>query len=122
MNRKALLVVAMVFVLGVAVGAMGFYLANRQVTAGGDRRAPIVERLTSELSLTPQQQSQLSSILEESKKHYDEIYAPIRPQVESVRQQGRQKIRAILTADQLVKFEEHLRRIDEERAKRNASK
>lgn len=121
MNRKAFWVVAMVFLLGVAVGAMGFYFANRQVTAVG-KRATVLEKLTTELSLTPAQQAQLSSILEESKKHYDEIYAPIRPQVEAVRQQGRQKIRVILTPEQLVKFEQHLREIDEARAKRNASK
>ena len=122
MNRKAMFVVVMVFLLGVAAGAMGFYLANRQVTASGDKRAAVVERLTKDLSLNAEQQAQLTAILEDSKKQYDTIYAPIRPQVESVRQQGRQKIRALLTPEQLVKFEEHLRRIDEERAKRNASK
>ena len=122
MNRKALLVVAIVFVLGVAVGAMGFYLASNQVVAGGDRRATLVERLTMELSLTPEQQGQLTAILDESKKRYDEIYAPIRPQVDAVRQQGRQKIRAILNAEQLAKFEDRLRRMDEERAKRNSAK
>ncbi len=120
MNRKALLVVAMVFVLGVAVGAMGFYLASSRVMA--ERRATVVERLTLELSLTAEQQQHVSAILEETKKNYNAIYDPIRPQMEAARREGRQKIRAILTPEQLPKFEEHLRRIDEERAKRNGSK
>jgi len=115
MNRKAFLGVMMVFVLGVATGAMGFYLS--QVRAGG--RATVVERLTSELSLTPQQQQQVTAILEETKKNYTAIIDPVRPQMETARHDGRQKIRAILSPEQLPKFEEHLRRIDEERAKRN---
>ena len=122
MNRKAFLVVALVFALGVAVGAMGFYLASQQVVAQQPKPQKLVEKLTMELSLTPAQQGQLTTILEETKKNYEEIFTPVRPQLEAARQHGRQKIRAILTPEQLVKFEEHLRRIDEERAKRNAAK
>jgi len=116
MNRKAFLGVMLVFVLGVATGAMGFYLS--QVRAGVGGRPTVVERLTNELSLTPLQQQQVTAVLEETKKSYDSILNPVRPQMEAVRHDGRQKIRAILSADQLPKFEEHLRRIDEERAKR----
>ncbi len=116
MNRRAFLVVGMVFVLGVAAGAMGFYLASSRVFA--NKRMSVVDRLTMEVSLSPEQQQKVTSILEETKKQYNLIYDPIRPQMELVRQDGRQKIRALLTPEQLPKFEEHLRRIDEERAKR----
>ena len=123
MNRKAFWVVALVFLLGVTAGAMGFYLASRHVVANGSGRISPVERLTMELSLTPEQQQQVSAILDETKKNYNAIYDPIRPQMEAARREGRQKVRAILKPEQLPKFEEHLRKIDEERAaKRNASK
>jgi Spy/CpxP family protein refolding chaperone len=116
MNRKAILLVTMVFVLGVVVGAAGYYIAAGQVSA--KPRATVVQRLTTELSLSAEQQKQVSDILDETRKKYDSIYGPVRPQMEAARQEGRQKIRAILTPEQQVKFEEHLRRIDEERAKR----
>ncbi len=117
MNRKAFLVVTLVFLLGVAAGAMSFYLASNRVFAF-KQRPTVVERLTQEVSLTPDQQQQVTAILEDTKKQYNAIYDPIRPQMEAVRKDGRQRIRAILTPEQLPKFEDHLRRIDEERAKR----
>jgi len=46
------------------------------------------------------------------------LYEPVRAQADLVRQQGRENIRAILTPEQRPKFEEVLRRIDEERKKR----
>lgn len=120
MNRKAMLSVLMVFALGVAVGAMGFYVAKSGVLADPKPRPSVVERLTQELGLSAEQQQQLSTILDETKKNYETVYTPIRPQMEAARQQGRQKVRAILTAEQLVKYEERVRRMDEERARRHA--
>lgn len=116
MNRKATLLVVMVFVFGVTIGALGYYVAAGQVNA--KPRPTVVERLTTELNLTPEQQKQVSDILDATRKNYDSIYAPIRPQMEAARQDGRQRIRTILTPEQLTKFEEHLRRIDEERSRR----
>ncbi len=42
-----------------------------------------------------------------------------RAQSEQVRKQGREQIRAILTPEQRPKFEEFLRKLDEERKKRS---
>jgi hypothetical protein len=74
-----------------------------------------MEDLTKELSLTAEQQQKLSAELEETKRRYEAIYDPIRPQMEHVRQEGRARIRGLLTAEQLAKFEEYLRRLDERR-------
>jgi hypothetical protein len=120
MNRKAIFSVAMVFVLGVAVGALGFSVAKSRVQA--QQRLTPLQSLTQEVGLDAQQQQQISVILDETKKNFESIYGPIRPQMEAARQQGRQRIRAILTQEQLVKYEERVRRMDEERAKRNAAK
>jgi uncharacterized membrane protein len=116
MNRKALLPVLAVFLLGIAVGAMSYYVASTRAWA--DRRTSPVERLANELSLNADQRQKLSVILEEGKKQYQELYRPLRPQADAIRLDGRQRIRAILSAEQLPRFEEYLRKIDEERARR----
>jgi Spy/CpxP family protein refolding chaperone len=125
MNRKATVLVILVFLLGIALGAVGMRVAEQKVW--GERRddrgrmggsARIVEQLTRELALTPEQQQQLNSILEDTRKKYEATYSAIRPQMEQARQEGRTHIRSMLTPEQLPKFEAYLRRIDEERKNR----
>ena len=127
MNRKATVLVILVFLLGIALGAVGMRVAEQKVWGGGDRREDrgrtsgpgrMVEQLTRELALTQEQQQQLNSILEETRKQYETTYTTIRPQMEQTRQEGRGRIRSMLTPEQLPKFEGYLRRIDEERKKR----
>ena len=50
---------------------------------------------------------------------YDGIRQQMSPQFEQVRQQGREQIRELLTPDQQPKFEDYLRRLDEDRKRRN---
>ncbi|MCL4524131.1 MAG: hypothetical protein M1453_07455 [Acidobacteria bacterium] len=125
MNRKATVLVILVFLLGLALGAVGMRVAEQRVF--GERRdersrmsgpGRMVEQLTQELTLTPEQQQKLNSILDETRKQYEVTYSTIRPQMEQTRQEGRARIRSMLTPSQLPKFEEYLRRIDEERKKR----
>lgn len=123
MNRKAALLVTGVFLLGIALGAVGMHLAEGKVWGRSEERSRmgpgrVVERLTQELALTPDQQQQLTTILEETRKKFDTINSSIRPQIEQARHEGRVRIRSMLTPEQLPKFEEYLRRMDEERKKR----
>jgi Spy/CpxP family protein refolding chaperone len=124
-TRKAALWVGVVFLLGAALGGvLGYMFAHRAVSAANpplsepERRGKRVAEFTKELSLTPQQADQLDAILRarhaESKALHDQTEA----QIEAVRQKGRAQVRAILTPEQLPKFEDFLKRIDEER-KRN---
>ena len=121
-TRKAALWVGVVFLLGAALGGvLGYLFAHRPVSAANppqteeQRRASRVAELTKELSLSPQQAQQLDGILfhwhSESKILRDQTDA----QIEAIRQKGRNEVRAILTPDQRPKFEEFLRRHDEER-------
>ena len=48
------------------------------------------------------------------------LYAPLDAAHEQIRQQGRANIRALLTPDQQVKFDDFLKQLDEQR-KKNAS-
>lgn len=122
MNRKAVILVVVVFVLGLVLGGLSMYVAADRFGVGsGGRRGPqrIVEQLTGELKLTPEQQQKLTATLEETRSRYQGVYEQYRPQIEQIRQEGRQKIRTFLTAEQLPKFEAYLQRIDEARKKRN---
>jgi len=124
-TRKAALWVGAVFLLGAALGGvLGYLFAHRPVNAANpplsepERRAQKVQELTKDLSLTPQQAQQLDAILMQRHAETKAIHDQTDAQIDAVRQKGRAQVRAILTPDQLPKFEEFLKRMDEER-KRN---
>lgn len=124
-TRKAALWVGAVFLLGAALGVVLGYLTAHHSTSAAtaplseqERRAHRVQEITRELSLTPAQSQQLDSILKERHAESKAIHDQTDLQIDQVRQKGRDQIRAILTAEQQPKFEEFLKRLDEER-KRN---
>ncbi len=125
-KRKAALWVGAVFLLGAALGGvLGYVFGHHSVSAANqplsepERRAHRVEELTRELSLTPEQAKQLDGILLQRHGQAKTIHDQAEAQVEQVRQSGRAEIRGILTPDQKPKFEEFLRRTDEERKRNN---
>jgi Spy/CpxP family protein refolding chaperone len=127
-TRKAALWVGVVFLLGAALGGvLGYLFAHRPVNAANpplsepERRARRVEELTKELTLTPQQAQQVDAILLQRHAETKAIHDQTDAQLDAVRQKGRAEVRAILTSEQLPKFEEFLKRMDEER-KRNGPK
>ena len=112
--------------LGAALGGMlGYVFAHQKWVAGvapardSARRAKKVEELTREANLTPDQAHQLDAIIADVQAQMKIIRKTTDPQIDEVRQKGRERIRAILTAEQKPKFEEFIRKLDEER-KRNA--
>ncbi len=125
-SRKAALWVGVVFLLGAALGGMiGYVFAHHTALAAPAqltetaRRAQKVQRLTQELDLSADQAKQLDVIMASVQAQYKAIHQTTDPQINEARQKGREQIRAILTPDQKPKFEEFLKRLDEER-KRNA--
>ena len=125
-RRKAALWVAAVFVLGAALGGvLGYIFGHHRVSAAAgpppserERRARRVEQLTQELTLTSEQRQQLDAILSELHAEYKTLHEQSDAQIDQAKQRGRDRIRGILTAEQKPKFEEFLKRMDEER-KRN---
>jgi esterase/lipase len=124
-RQKATLWLAIVFVLGVALGGvLGYAFAHRSyaaepaVLSAEARRAQRKEKLTHDVGLNPEQQGQVTKILDQAQDEYQAVHKVADPQIEAVRQRTRDKIRAVLTDDQKPKFEEFLRQLDEER-KRN---
>jgi Spy/CpxP family protein refolding chaperone len=82
------------------------------------KRAQKVQRLTEELNLVPEQQKQLEVIMAGVQAQYKAIHQSTEPQINEARQKGREQIRAILTPEQKPKFEDFLKRLDEERKRR----
>jgi|SRR5580658_8806871 Spy/CpxP family protein refolding chaperone len=124
-KRKAALWVAVVFVLGAALGGVfGYFYGHRgSVSAANppmseaERRAQRVEQLTQELGLTNDQRQQLDSALSQLHAQYKAVHDQSEAQMDQARQKGRDQIRSFLTPEQKPKFEEFLKRLDEERKK-----
>ena len=120
-RQKATLWLAIVFILGAALGGvLGYAFAHRTYAAApmlsaGAKHAQRREQLTREVELNAEQQKQAGAILDQAQNEYKAVHDVMDPQIESVRQKTRDKIRALLTADQKPKFEEFLRKLDQER-------
>jgi Spy/CpxP family protein refolding chaperone len=124
-RREAALLVLVVFLLGALLGGLGNHLWGervwgRQNPLGSPTRDQLVNNLTRELQLTPDQQQQLGAIVDDTRAKISAAYVPANAQREELRQQGRARIRAILTPEQLPKFEAFMHRLDEQRKKDEA--
>jgi Spy/CpxP family protein refolding chaperone len=102
---------------------LGYVFAHHTAMAApaqlteAEKRVQKVQRFTQELNLVPDQQKQLEAIIASVQAQYKTIRQTTEPQINEARQKGREQIRAILTPEQKPKFEEFLKRLDEERKK-----
>jgi Spy/CpxP family protein refolding chaperone len=120
-NRKAIALIVLVFVLGVALGAVGHTFFDRHVLGARPQTPPRgVARLTKELNLTPDQQKQIGEILADMQHRFDALHQQMSPQFDQIREQGHDQIRQILTPEQRPKFEDLLKQFAEDRRHRNA--
>jgi Spy/CpxP family protein refolding chaperone len=124
MKFKAAALVVCVFLTGAVVGGLAVHVfgdriwstrassANTLVT-----RDELLQQLSQQLSLTPEQRSQIKGIMDQTISDWHRIYLTVNPELEQARQQGRQRIRGVLSPDQLPKFDLFIRNLDEQRAK-----
>jgi hypothetical protein len=114
-RRKAAMLVALVFVLGVAFGVAGVLGGRRVLGArgGGEKAIPQgnqqVSQLVHDLGLTTDQEKQFRQILADTRARYNAIRDAMEPQFGQVRSRNRERIEQILTADQKPLFEDFLR-------------
>jgi|SRR5271165_2405665 len=124
-RKKAWEWLALVFVLGAAIGGVfGYSFARRsheatnpsgQTLSEPERRARRVAELTKELGLTPEQSQKLDAVIAAAHGEMKAIHDKGEADVEGVRQKARAQIREFLTAEQKEKYQEFVRRLDEER-------
>lgn len=120
MTRRAYLYFAVTFVLGVVVGggAMVFYAWYSGHWHREFDRQRVVRRLTRELGLSQAQVRQVDQIFEDTANRYSELHKLVDPQFDAIRAHTRNRIREVLNPDQLAKFNNMVRQVDERRKQR----
>ncbi len=108
--------VLLIFALGFLIGGffggvagwIGFF---QKVTRGGPGavREVLFQRAKDDLGLDGQQQQQVRVILKETSAELEDIAAPARPSVESALLRAEDRIRAILTPKQQMKFDAYMK-------------
>ncbi len=129
-RRKAWEWLALLFVLGAATGGVfGYSFAHRSYAANNahvptlsepERRAQRVAEMTKEFGLTPEQSQKVDAVIAAAHEEMKTIHDKAEADVDGVRQKARAQMREFLTAEQKPKFEEYVRRKDEERKKQGA--
>lgn len=116
---KAHLIIVTAFTLGVAVGASGQYLLSNHTSP---RPASTVTDVSNELSrvltLDLSQRAQVSQILGECQRRSQELKDQTRPQFQGIRDNARDRIRAILSEEQRSIYNQWLKDLDSKREKR----
>ena len=120
-RSRAALYIALIFLCGIVTGALASNVwmnwgppRSRSARADAPRtRQRTVDRVKRKLSLTPEQAQKLDRIVEETRTAY-QVHEN---EIGAIRQQGRDRIREILTDEQKAKYEQIIARIDARRKK-----
>lgn len=73
------------------------------------------DRLAMDLGMSPAQRAGLDTILDARNRQYDSTMALVRPRLDSLGTQARQRIRQLLTPEQQATYDQILRERDEAR-------
>jgi Spy/CpxP family protein refolding chaperone len=129
-QRKARLWLALVFLVGAALGAVfGYSFGHHTVLAKTtppqmsepERRARRVQDMTRDLSLTPDQSAKMDDIIRRAHEDMKNIRDKAEGDVDGVREKARNEMRQFLTPEQKPKFEEMVQRMDAERKKQQGA-
>jgi len=131
-TRKARLWLALVFLVGGAIGAVfGYSFGHRSYAATvttaakplnePERRAKRVAEMTKELGLTPEQATKLDETIHAAHDQMKAIRDKAESDVDVARENARNQIRTFLTPEQKPKFEELVQKMDADRKKAQAA-
>jgi len=124
-KREAAALFCVVFLLGMLLGGLGVHLWGERVWGSTKQidmstkptREQAIAECSRELQLTPDQTKQMVAIIDDTRAKWAALYSPLDAQKEQIRQDGRAHIRAILTPEQQVRFDDFMHRVDEQRKK-----
>jgi len=120
MTRRAYLYFVLAFMCGVIAGSAGLFVYAWHSGRWGRRDGPpnpkrIVDRMSRELSLTPDQTQQLTDIINDSFQKHRALDQQVGEQYRGLRADTRDRIRKILNPEQQQKFDEMVRRFERRR-------
>ena len=118
---KALLVIAVVFLLGAVAGASLGRTVLWSISATGPHhhsRGSFIEKLQKRLDLSGEQRTQIQAILDESHQQFRGLHKSVKPQFETIRRQMRERIREELNPDQNREFAAMCAEYDQRKARR----
>lgn len=114
-TRMAAVYLAVVFVAGGLFGFVAHGLYSQKGTRAENRpsnprefRQRYVTRLHRDLSLTPEQLTQVTAILDETGERFQELRERMSPEFDIIRQQQRARIMALLSPEQQGKYQKML--------------
>lgn len=120
-QKRATLYILLVFLCGMAAGALGSNVWRNLERRGATARAAVpysaqrtVEKFTQRFDLTPEQAQKLTVILDETRK----AYQAHEKEQDAIRQHGRARIREILNEQQRAQYEEYLAQLDSRERRR----
>ena len=100
---KAQMILVATFLLGMVIGATGFYLYSRKNT--NDPQA-LLNDMSRSLELTRQQRIKVEEIMNQSRLEYQELRNQNRPLFNAVRDRTRLQIRGVLSVEQQARYDE----------------
>src|ERR1044071_9712304 len=126
-QAKARLIVVSVFIIGFAAGMLSLNL-YQSLRPSSPKNSPrggtefLITRMDEKVGLPSDQQEQIKKILDETNDKYREIRKEMEPRIkdilprfDAVRQESRDRIRALLKPEQLPKYEEMVKEHDKMR-------
>ena len=122
MNRRVYIYFLLTLLLGIIAGGAGvFYYGwySGHWRNNFDQKH-IVRRMARDLKLDAPQVEKLTAILADDAKNRKALEQKNAPGFDALRQQTRDRVRQILNPEQLAKFNEHVRKVDERMRKQRA--
>jgi hypothetical protein len=118
-KRRAYIYFALIFALGIIIGAAGMY-SYGWYTGHWHRRFSrhrVIDYLQRELNLSQTQTQQLQQIFRSMDQKESDLRDEVAPQFQAIREEARAETRKILNPQQLEKFNAMVKRWDARRKK-----
>jgi biopolymer transport protein ExbB/TolQ len=114
-SPKAIVGVAIIFIIGVMIGSVGTYtlmmLKLRDIFKSPDHFSQFMgQRISRKLRLDPDQKEQLLEVVEKTHARIKEIRQEITPRLETVFREAEDDIKSFLRPDQKERLEEMIQR------------